>query len=42
MIAKAIEGLIKRTSLKTLRLYWWEYEWIDAGVLMINDETTMI
>ena len=37
MIAKGIEGSIKKTSLKKLRLHSGVYEWTDAGRLIRND-----
>ena len=42
MIAKAIEGSIKNTSLKKIRLHRGEYEWANAGGIMINYGPTIL
>ena len=41
MISKEIEGSIKNTPLKKLRLHRREYEWSDAGGTIRNDGPTM-
>ena len=41
MIAKAIDGSITKTSLKTLSLHQGEYEWSEYGGIIINDGPTM-
>ena len=40
IISKSIEGSIKNSLLKKIRIYQREYEWADAEGLIKNDGTT--